>query len=80
MANIKPYARDLFGEIPVLESELTDWVERVAPHIFYSRWRTEYYIRDWNVAEKIKAVKLKEFGEIPIKKKRSQKSNRKKHE
>ena len=69
MANIKPYARDLFGEIPVLQSELTEWVQRVAPHIYHSRWRTDHYIRDWHVAEKIKAVKLKELGEIPIKKK-----------
>ena len=79
MADIKPYARDLFGEIPVLESELTKWVQRAAPHIFHSRWRTDHYIRDWQVAEKIKAVKLKELGEIPVRKK-GIKSNRKKHE
>jgi hypothetical protein len=55
---MKPYARDLFGEIPITESELTEWVQRVAPHIFHSRWRVEHYIRDWNVIDKIKEINI----------------------
>ncbi|HJW55883.1 MAG TPA: hypothetical protein VJ577_11465 [Burkholderiaceae bacterium] len=51
-----PY--DLFGEIPVTEEEIFDWVAAVAP-----RWLTPErsflgYVRDYNVPAKIRAAKL----------------------
>lgn len=49
---------DLFGEIPVLESEIVLWVAAVAP-----RWLTPArsfngYVRGYAVIDKIRAAKL----------------------
>jgi hypothetical protein len=52
-----PRAKDLFGQVPVLESEVIAWVEHFAPHIAHSSWRISSYARGYNVAEKIKAAK-----------------------
>ena len=48
---------DLFGEIPVTWPEVLTWCERVAG-IRAGSWRLEYYVRGWNVVEKIRAAKL----------------------
>lgn len=53
-----PRARDLFKQVPVLECELVEWVERVAPHIAHAQWRIDAYVRGYNVAEKIRVAKL----------------------
>jgi hypothetical protein len=56
--------RDLFGDVPVTWDEIYLWIEIVA-RIERDSWRAPYYIEYWNVAEKIKAAKLK--GEFPPK-------------
>lgn len=53
-----PRAKDLFGEVPVLQSELIDWVCKVAPHTSHSEDRMNAYIRGYNVAGKIQRAKL----------------------
>ncbi len=47
---------DLFGEIPVLTTDLDDWMALVAPRI--SAWRRDWYIRWYDVPGKIRAAKL----------------------
>lgn len=47
---------DLFGEIPVTWPEVLAWCECVAG-IPADSWRLEYYVRGWNVIEKIRAAK-----------------------
>ena len=50
-----PY--DLFGEIPVLESEIVDWVEAVAPRWLTPERSFRGYVAAYNVPGKIKAAK-----------------------
>jgi hypothetical protein len=52
-----PSPFDLFGEIPVTQSDIDAWCDRVK---FYSPapWRRDWYIRNWNVPEKIRQAKL----------------------
>lgn len=50
-----PY--DLFGEIPVLESEIVDWVEAMAPRWLSPQRSFEGYVRAYDVPGKIRAAK-----------------------
>jgi hypothetical protein len=52
-----PYITDLFGEIPVTQYDIDNWMRIEAPNI--STLRTKTYIRQWNVIEKIKQAKIK---------------------
>jgi hypothetical protein len=57
-------ALDLFGEVPVTWDEVYDWVELVAG-IPRDSWRAPYYIKNWNVIDKIReAKKAGYFDEI----------------
>jgi hypothetical protein len=49
--------RDLFGEIPVTLDELLAWMLAV-PGIPPTTRRFAYYVRGWNVIEKIRAAKV----------------------
>lgn len=49
---------DLFGEIPVTWPEIWNWVEAVGG-IERTSWRAAYYAEHWNVAEKIRAEKIR---------------------
>lgn len=51
-------AFDLFGEVPVLESEIVDWVEAVAPRWLSPERSFNGYVRGYDVAGKIRAAKL----------------------
>lgn len=51
-----PY--DLFGEIPVTWDEVWEWVENNVG-LQRTSWRAAYYIRWWNVADKIRQEKLR---------------------
>lgn len=51
-----PNAIDLFGETPVTWDEVHEWVDRVAA-ISPTPWRREWYIKNWNIIEKIRAAK-----------------------
>lgn len=51
-------ALDLFGEVPVLESEIVDWVEAVAPRWLTPEHSFRGYVRGYDVAGKIRAAKL----------------------
>jgi len=53
---MRPAARDLFGEVPVQLDELLGWMLAV-PGIPPSSPRFVYYVRCWNVIEKIQAAK-----------------------
>lgn len=54
---MKPRAHDLFGEVPVTLSELHAWCDKTT-HISPTPWRRDWYIKHWNVADKIRAAKL----------------------
>lgn len=53
-----PRAKDLFKQVPVLESEIVAWVCHFAPHIAHAEWRIKAYARGYNVADKIRSAKL----------------------
>lgn len=48
----------MFGQVVITSQDLEDWVRAVAPHIAHSDWRIRNYIRDYRVAEKVRAAKL----------------------
>lgn len=52
-----PPATDLFGEVPVTTADLYEWCERVNFH-HPAQWRLDWYIKNWNVAEKVRQAKL----------------------
>lgn len=49
-------AADLFGEIPVTWSEVIAWAEAVGG-VPASSWRLAWYLRWWNVPEKVAQAK-----------------------
>jgi len=49
-----PMPFDLFGEIPVTWDEVHTWCEKVAG---MTGWRRDWYIRHWNVIEKVRRAK-----------------------
>lgn len=59
---------DLFGEIPVTESDLELWVAAIAPVYLSSERSFRSYIRNYNVPEKIRRAKLYgDFDQITAK-------------
>ena len=52
------YPFDLFGEIPVLESDLEQWVAAMAPAYLSSERSFQSYIKSYNVPDKIRRAKL----------------------
>lgn len=55
--------RDLFGQIPVLLSEIEAWLS-IVPRLPYNhRARRGAYVKDWRVVEKIQQAKLS--GRLP---------------
>jgi hypothetical protein len=50
--------RDLFGEVPVLESEIVAWVAAIAPRWLAPERSYRTYVRSYAVADKIRAAKL----------------------
>lgn len=48
---------DLFGEIPVLESDLQAWVAAVAPRWLYPTRAFRRYCAAYDVAAKVRAAK-----------------------
>lgn len=56
--SITPMPYDLFGEVPVTEDEIFDWVAAVAPRWLTPQRAFEGYVRSYNVAAKIRAAKL----------------------
>lgn len=50
--------RDLFGEVPVSYEDVDAWL-RAVPRIEPDSPRAAWYIKQWNVVEKIKAAKLR---------------------
>ena len=53
-----PRPRDLFRQVPVLYSEIDNWIVEHAPHIAHSPWRMAAYAEGYNVADKIRRAKL----------------------
>jgi hypothetical protein len=49
--------RDLFGEVPVTISDVELWLDRIVNYCGSSA-RVEYYVLNWNVADKIRRAKL----------------------
>lgn len=47
---------DLFGEIPVLTTDIDLWMHAIAPRI--SAWRRDWYVKHWDIPEKIRQAKL----------------------
>jgi hypothetical protein len=50
-----PY--DLFGEIPVTDTDIFEWVSAVAPRWLRPERSYRLYIESWDVAGKVKAAK-----------------------
>lgn len=53
-----PPMLDLFGEVPVLESEMLDWVTAVAPAYLSTERSYQSYIKAYDVPAKIRRAKL----------------------
>ena len=56
---LRPRPRDLFREITITLDDLDEWVKVIAPHLSHSRTRMDWYIKGWNVADKVRAAKLR---------------------
>ncbi len=57
-------ALDLFGEVPVTLEDIYAWCEAV-PKIPRDSWRLSWYVRCWNVPDKIRQAKMQgEFERI----------------
>lgn len=52
-----PSAFDLFGEVPVTLTDLNIWCDHLGKH-WPAEWRKEWYIKNWNVADKVRQSKL----------------------
>ena len=52
-----PFPTDLFGEVPVTWVEIHAWCDQIT-WISPTPWRRDWYIENWNVAEKIRHAKL----------------------
>lgn len=57
-----PRVKDLFGQVPVTCPEVVAWVRDTAG-IEPESPRFKWYVRGWNVVDKIRRAKL--AGEIP---------------
>jgi hypothetical protein len=55
--DMQPSPRDLFGEIPVLESDLVKWVTAVAPRWLAPRRSFELYVKSYDVPAKVRRAK-----------------------
>ena len=51
-------ALDLFGEVPVLEDDLEAWVAAISP-VHLTERLFFHYVRRYNVADKVRAAKLR---------------------
>lgn len=49
---------DLFGEVPVTEEDLYDWVAAVSP-VHLSERGFDHYVRRYDIAGKIRTAKLR---------------------
>jgi hypothetical protein len=52
-----PSPIDLFGEVPVTLHDLDMWCDYIGK-AWPSEWRKEWYIKNWNVADKVRRGKL----------------------
>lgn len=52
-----PSATDLFGEVPVTAADLNTWCDHLNKH-WPTEWRRDWYIENWNVADKVRQSKL----------------------
>lgn len=48
---------DLFGEIPVTEDDIFNWVAAVAPRWLTPERSFRNYVRSWGIADKVRAAK-----------------------
>lgn len=55
---LRPRPRDLFGQVPITQDDLENWVRAVAPNYAHSAWRMRHYIDAWNIAAKVRAAKI----------------------
>ncbi|MFM0741787.1 hypothetical protein PQQ51_31540 [Paraburkholderia xenovorans] len=49
---------DLFGQVVVTFEDLELWVSALAPGYAGNAYRRDYYIRHWNVADKVARAKV----------------------
>jgi hypothetical protein len=49
---------DLFGQVVVSYEDLDAWVSALAPGFAGNDYRRAYYIKHWNVADKVARAKL----------------------
>lgn len=57
---------DLFGEVAVTESDIFDWVAAVAPRWLTPERSFKLYVKNYDVASKVRAAKLQGHFEKTI--------------
>jgi hypothetical protein len=67
-------ALDLFGQVPVTQDEVRDWVEAIAPAYCSSERAFLLYVRCWNVPEKVAQAKLSGTFDATIENARAQRA------
>jgi hypothetical protein len=65
---------DLFGQVVVTYEDLELWVSALAPGFAGNAYRRQYYIRHWNVAEKVTRAKIAGTFESTIENARSRRA------
>lgn len=57
---------DLFGEIPITEEDLRNWVAAVSPRWLEPERSYHQYLRTYSIAEKVRRAKLEGTFEATI--------------
>jgi len=50
-------SEDLFGQVQVTELDIELWLEHHVPRLSLNAWRRAWYVKAWNVVEKIARAK-----------------------
>lgn len=65
---------DLFGEIVITNDDIDAWVSAMAPGFFIDERRRAWYVRAWNVPEKVRHAKLSGTFDTTIENARSRRA------
>lgn len=60
---LRPNPVDLFGDVPVTLPEIEAWRASLARLAGLSDFRAKWYLKNWDVAGKIRAAKLAGFSD-----------------
>jgi hypothetical protein len=57
-APMQNFPYDLFGEVAITDTDLRSWVAAIAPRWLSPPRSYLLYVRDWNVADKVRRSKI----------------------